>query len=68
MSVTQRVREYIEANKLTQTEVACMINMHYEAFNAMMNGKRKMYPEDLRAICLALKVKPEVFMGAKVES
>jgi transcriptional regulator with XRE-family HTH domain len=62
MSVTQKVREYLEENKLTQTEVARMINMPYATFNAMMNGNRNMYPEELRALCIALKVPPEVFM------
>ena len=29
---------------------------------AILNGKQTLYPEDLRAICYALNVKPEKFM------
>ena len=31
-------------------------------FNAIMNGKRTLYADDLRAICLALNVSPEMFI------
>ena len=66
MSVAKKVKAYLEANNLTQGDVAQRINMHISTFNAMMNDRRMMYPEDMRAICLALKVKPEVFMGMEI--
>jgi transcriptional regulator with XRE-family HTH domain len=65
MNVTQKVRAYLEANNITQKEAAQMTKIQYSTFNAMMNGNRNMYPEDLVAICCALKVKPEVFMETK---
>ena len=34
-------------------------------FNAIMNGKRTMYAEDLKAICVALNVSPETFVDYK---
>ena len=30
-----------------------------------MNGKRTLYADDLRAICLALNVSPELFIEVK---
>ena len=65
MTVCEKVREYLKVNGFTQKNVAQRINMHISTFNAMMNGRRAMYPEDLRAICLALKVMPEMFMETK---
>ena len=41
--------------------------MSTSTFSAMMNGKRKMYAEDLRAICYALNVSPEVFVSFKLK-
>jgi len=63
MTVCEKVRAYLDENKLTRKEIAKRANISYPAFNAMMVGKRKMYPEELRAICYALDVRPEVFMG-----
>ena len=66
MTICEKVRVYLDENKLTRKEIAERANISYPAFNAMMVGKRKMYPEELRAICFALKVKPEVFMNIKL--
>ena len=65
MDVCEKVRAYLEENKLTRVEVAERANIPYRAFSSMMLGERKMYPEELRAICLALKVKAELFMDTE---
>ncbi len=62
MEVYKKVREYIEANGYKQLSVAQKSGISKVTFNAMMNGKRKMYADDLRAICLALNVSPEIFI------
>ena len=62
MSVCEKVRKYLDENKLSRKEVAERANIPCRAFYSMMVGKRNMYPEELRAICLALKVRAEVFM------
>ena len=36
-------------------------------FDAMMNGEKTMYADDLRAICLALNVSPEIFIEVDKE-
>ena len=36
-------------------------------FDAMMNGEKIMYADDLRAICLALNVSPETFIEVDKE-
>ena len=62
MEVYKKVRAYIEANGYKQIAVVKRAGISKVTFNAMMNGKRIMYADDLRAICLALNVSPEVFI------
>ena len=62
MLVYEKVRSYIESHGMKQIAVAKKAGISNVTFNAILNGKRKMYAEDLRAICLALDVSPEVFI------
>lgn len=61
MRVYEKVRAYIEENGLKQKAVAEKAGISTVTFNAIMNGKRTLYADDLRAICLALNVSPEIF-------
>ncbi len=67
MEVYQKVRQYLEVNGYPQGVVAQRAGIADGAFAAMMNGRRKMYADDLRAICLALRVKPEVFIDVSTK-
>lgn len=60
--VYQKVRAYIDANGIKQVAVAQKAGIPKVTFNAIMNGKRTLYADDLRAICLALNVSPELFI------
>ena len=62
MHVYEKVRSYIDDNGLKQVAVARKAGISKATFNAMMDGKRTMYADDLRAICLVLNVSPEVFI------
>lgn len=62
MPVYKKVRAYIDENGLRQIAVAQKAGISKITFNAMMNGKQTMYADDLRAICLALNVSPELFI------
>lgn len=62
MSVYKIVRAYLDKHGIKQSVVAQKAGISKVTFNAMMNGKRTMYADDLRAICLALNVSPEVFI------
>lgn len=68
MEVYKKVRAYIVDNGLKQFVVAQKAGISKVTFNAMMNGKRKMYADDLRAICLALNVSPELFIEIHTNS
>lgn len=65
MKVYEKVRTYIEENGLKQVSVAKKAGISNVTFNAILNGKRTLYADDLRAICLALEVIPEMFIDAK---
>lgn len=65
MYVYEKVRTYIDENGLKQVAIAKKAGIPNVTFNAIMNGKRTLYADDLRAICIALNVSPEVFIDYK---
>ena len=54
MEVYKKVRAYIEGSGCGQFAVAQKAGIPQVDFDAMMNGEKTMYADDLRAICLAL--------------
>ena len=64
MKVYEKVRAYIEHHGLKQKIVPEKAGIPNTTFNAIMNGKRTMYAEDLKAVCLALNVSPELFVDS----
>lgn len=68
MRVYEKVRSYIDENGLKQISVARRAGIPRSTFNAMMNGKRVMYADDLQAVCLALNVSPELFIEVAEKS
>lgn len=68
MRVYEKVRSYIDENGLKQISVAKRAGIPRSTFNAMMNGKRVMYADDLQAVCLALNVSPELFIEVAEKS
>ena len=62
MKVYEKVRAYIDDNDLKQKAVAEKAGIPNVTFNAILNGKRTLYADDLRAICFALNVSPETFI------
>lgn len=65
MKVYEKVREYIVANGYKQVVIAKKAGISNAAFNAIMNGTRTLYVDDLSAICIALNVSPELFVEIK---
>ncbi len=68
MRVYEKVRAYIDEQGLKQKTVAEKAGISNVTFNAIMNGKRTLYADDLKAICIALQVSPELFIEIKSES
>ena len=63
MQVYQKIKKYIEEHYLKQKSVAEAAGIPNATFNAILNGKRKLYAEDLKAICSALNISAEIFIG-----
>lgn len=62
MHIYEKVRAYMDDSGLKQVAVAKKAGIPKSTFTAIMNGERTLYADDLRAICLALNVSPEVFV------
>lgn len=62
MQVYEKVRAYIDEMDYPQGAVAEKAGIPKTAFHAILSGKRTLYADDLKAICLALNVSPEVFI------
>lgn len=62
MEIYKAVRSYLEENGIRQNFVAARAGFRTNTFNAMMNGHRKMYADDLVAIATALGVTPNEFV------
>lgn len=62
MLIYEKVRNYIDENGYKQKVIAEKAGISVVTFNAIMNGKRTLYAEDLKAICIALNVSPEKFI------
>ena len=58
MQVYEKVRAYIDEMDYPRGAVAEKAGIPKTAFQAILNGKRTMYADDLKAICLALNVSP----------
>lgn len=68
LRVYQKVRNYIDEKGIKQVAVAQKAGISTATFNAIMNGKRTLYADDLREICIALDVSPEMFIEIKSAS
>lgn len=62
MQVYEKVRAYIEKMEYVPGAVAVKAGISEATLCAILSGKRTMYADDLKAICLALNVSPEVFI------
>jgi antitoxin component HigA of HigAB toxin-antitoxin module len=62
MLIHQKVKNYIEENGLCQSAVAKKAGFQTYVMNALLNGRRTMYPEDLSAICYALNISAATFI------
>lgn len=62
MKIYEKVRDYLDSTGIKQTFVARKTGIPITTLNAMLNGKRKMYADDLELICKALSVGADKFI------
>lgn len=56
MKAYEAVKRYIDGHGIKQTYVAEKSGIKAKTLNAMLNGHRTMYADDLSAICIALGI------------
>ncbi len=62
LRVYEKIRAYIRDNGLEQAAVGQKAGIPQTTFNAILSGERTLYADDLRRICIALNVSPELFV------
>jgi len=62
MQVYERVKKYINESGMKQGVIAERAGLSAQAMSAMMNGKRKMYADDLEELCRVLGVDVGLFI------
>lgn len=67
MKTYEKIRAYIHARGLKQVTVAEKAGISQANFSAILNGKRILYADDLKAICIALNVSPEIFVDTCIK-
>lgn len=65
MKVYEKVRDYIDKQGLKPISVAQKAGIPRATLTAILNGKKTLYADDLKAICVALDVRPEIFIEMK---
>ena len=65
MKVYERINAYIAANGVTTDALSNSTGIPKDRLRSMLSGKETLYAEDLKAICLALNVSPEIFINTQ---
>ncbi|MEG1502413.1 MAG: helix-turn-helix transcriptional regulator [Anaerovoracaceae bacterium] len=63
MRINERVKQYICDNHLKQISISDNMGIPNPIFNAMLNGKRKMYVDDFEKFCNAVGVSADFILG-----
>lgn len=67
MSVHMRIRAYMEYRGIPIGDTAEKAGLLPRTLQAILDGKKTLYADELRMICLALNVSPEAFIEEKKE-
>lgn len=65
MKIYEKIRIYIDNNGFEHINIAQKAGISAVTFDEMLDGKITLYADDLRAICLALNVSPEIFVDVQ---
>ena len=63
MHVYEKVRKYMETMGIEESSVAKAAEISATSLHEMLWGRETMYADDLRAICIALNVSADTFIG-----
>lgn len=62
MKVHEKIQAYIVANGIATDSLSNSSGIPKDRLVSMLDGKETLYAKDLKAICLALNVSPELFI------
>jgi len=62
LRINERVKKYIDDNHLKQISISKDMGIPNPTFNAMLNGKRKMYVDDLESFCRVVGVSADLIL------
>ncbi len=62
MPIYQKIMNYIKENGIKQIAISRKTGISMSSLNATLNGKRRLYAEEFREICVALKVSANKFL------
>lgn len=65
MKVHERINVYITANGITTDALSNSTGIPKDRLGSILSGKETLYAQDLKAICLALNVSPEIFIDTQ---
>jgi len=66
MKLHEKIRQYIEKNKLTIKEVGEQTDIELKRFYRIIAGDSKMTADEFEKICKVLKVSPNYFFDNKI--
>ena len=64
MRVFEKLRAYIIENGIDISALAARCGMSLAELSAVLSGERRLYADELREICIALNLSPELFVEA----
>lgn len=62
MKVYEKINAYLTANSINPATLSGNTGIPKERLGSMLSGKETLYAKDLKTICLALNVSPEIFI------
>jgi len=65
MRVYEKIQAYIAANGVATDALSNSSGIPKDRLVSMLDGKETLYAKDLKAICLALNVSPEMFIDTQ---
>lgn len=62
MKVYEKIKAYLVANGIDLATVSNSTSIPQKRLSSLLSGEETLYTKELKAICLALNVSPELFI------
>ncbi len=62
-AINGRIRDLMERRNMNQTILARKANLNYRVVHLVVNGRRRIYADELTAFCRVLEVSPAELLG-----